>query len=106
MADPISPPPVAADEVNRPAVVAELTAMYDRYERALMADDRSELDRLFWDSPTTIRYAVASNQNGYAEVKADRDATSRSGGAVKRDIRRMTVTTYGTSYGTVNVEYF
>lgn len=95
-----------AEDVNRPEVVAELTEMYDRYERALMADDRTVLDRLFWNSPTTIRYAVGSNQNGYAEVKADRDATSRSGGAVKRDIRRMTVTTYGASYGTVNVEYF
>lgn len=105
MADPIAPC-VAPEDVNRPDVVAELTAMYDQYERALMADDRDVLDRLFWDSATTIRYAVASNQNGYREVKADRDATSRSGGAVPREIRRITVTTYGTSYGTVNVEYF
>lgn len=92
-------------DVNRPDVVAELTAMYDRYERALMADDRAELDTLFWNSPTTIRYTM-TNQNGYDAIKADRDATSRGGGAVKRDIRRMTVTTYGASYGTVNVEYF
>jgi hypothetical protein len=94
-----------ADDVNRPDVVAELTAMYDRYETALMEDDRSVLDLLFWNSPTTIRYTM-TNQNGYAAIKADRDATSRGGGAIKREIRRMTVTTYGAAYGTVNVEYF
>jgi len=32
--------PIARGDLNRPAVVAELAAMYDRYERALMADDR------------------------------------------------------------------
>jgi hypothetical protein len=94
-----------AEDVNRPDVVAELTEMYGRYERALMADDRAVLDTLFWNSPTTIRYAM-TNQNGYDAIKADRDATSRGGGAIKRDIRRMTVTTYGVAYGTVNVEYF
>jgi len=93
------------EDVNRPDVVAELTAMYDRYETALMADDRSVLDVLFWNSPTTIRYTT-TNQNGYDAIKADREATSRGGGAIKREIRRMTVTTYGDAYGTVNVEYF
>jgi hypothetical protein len=105
LAEPI-PPRIARDDVNRPEIVAELTAMYDRYERALMADDRTELGLLFWDDPTTIHYAVASSQNGYAAVKADRDATTRSGGAVPREIRRITVTTYRACYGTVNVEYF
>ncbi len=81
------------EDVNRPDVVAELTAMYDRYETALMADDRSVLDLLFWNSPTTIRYAM-TNQNGHDAIKADRKATSRGGGAIKREVRRMTVTTY------------
>jgi hypothetical protein len=98
--------PIAADQVDRPETVAELTAMYESYERALMADDRATLDTLFWNSPTTIRYAVASNQNGYPAIKADRDATTRGGGAVPREIRRLTVTSYGANYGTVNVEYF
>ena len=93
------------EDVNRPDVVAELTAMYHRYETALMADDRAVLDTLFWNSPTTIRYTL-TNQNGYDAIKADREATSRGGGAIKREVRRMTVTTYGDAYGTVNVEYF
>ncbi len=106
MTDPLPTAVHPRDDLDRPEVVAELTAMYDRYERALMADDRAVLDQLFWNSPTTIRYAVDSNANGYDAVKADRDKSTRSGGAVPREIRRITVTTYGTCYGTVNVEYF
>ena len=42
-------------EINIPEVVAEVTAAFERYEAALVANDVSVLDELFWDSPLTLR---------------------------------------------------
>lgn len=45
--------------VNDPAVLAEVTAAFERYEAALMANDVAALDALFWNSPHTLRYGSA-----------------------------------------------
>ncbi|MFT9092701.1 MAG: AtzH-like domain-containing protein, partial [Gluconacetobacter sp.] len=42
--------------IDDPAIMAEVTAMSDRYEAALMANDLDVLDALFRDAPETIRY--------------------------------------------------
>ncbi|MDB5444950.1 MAG: hpxZ, partial [Phenylobacterium sp.] len=41
--------------INDPETVAEVTAAFERYERALMADDVAVMDELFHDAPTTVR---------------------------------------------------
>ena len=38
-------------EINLPDVVAEVTAAFERYEAALVANDVKVLDELFWNSP-------------------------------------------------------
>src|SRR5438128_8780212 len=43
--------------VNIPEVVAELRALFERYEQALIDKNVEVLDATFWDSPHTIRYA-------------------------------------------------
>ena len=48
---------------NIPEVVAEVRALFERYEQALIDKDVDVLDATFWDSPHTIRYAL--NENGY-----------------------------------------
>lgn len=40
------------------AILAELAAMSDRYERALADNDITELDALFHDGPEVVRYGV------------------------------------------------
>ena len=42
-----------AFEVNVPRVVAEVTAAFERYDQALVADDVAVLDELSWNSPLT-----------------------------------------------------
>jgi hypothetical protein len=64
-------------EINIPEVVAEVTAAFRRYEAALVSNDVAVLDELFWDSPLTIRYGVAENLHGHAEIKAYRAARPR-----------------------------
>jgi len=43
---------------NIPEVVAEVRALFERYEQALVDRDVAVLDATFWNSPHTIRYAL------------------------------------------------
>ena len=47
--------------INLPHVLAEVTAAFDRYEKALTGNDVAELDELFWRSPHTLRYGATEN---------------------------------------------
>ena len=52
-------------EINIPSVVAEVTAAFNRYEKALNTNDVGTLDDLFWNSPHTLRYGVGEQLYGY-----------------------------------------
>ncbi len=43
-------------EVNLPDVLAEVTAAFNAYEKALVTNDVAVLDACFWDSAHTSRY--------------------------------------------------
>ena len=68
----------AATDINQPDVHAEVSAVFARYEDALVNNRVEVLDELFWASPHTVRYGVAENlvaiskggQRGDVEVKA------------------------------------
>ena len=57
-------------EIDIPEVKAEVEAAFDAYERALTSNDVEVLDRLFLNSPNTIRYGMGENLYGYAEIAA------------------------------------
>ena len=82
--------------VNLPGVVAEVTACFKRYERALVSNDVATLDALFWDGPHTIRYGLGENLYGPAEIAAFRAARSPVG--LARTISRTQITTYGNDF--------
>ncbi|ACI51989.1 conserved hypothetical protein [Gluconacetobacter diazotrophicus PA1 5] len=90
-------------KIDDPAIVAEVTAMSDRYEAALMANDVAVLDALFRDAPETIRYGVGEVLYGFAEIAAFR--VGRAGGSPQRRVLRRVVTTFGTDMATVNLEF-
>ncbi len=58
--------------INDPEVLAEVTAVFTRYEAALVANDVAVLDELFLDSPLTIRYGIAENLYGSEAIRAFR----------------------------------
>jgi hypothetical protein len=89
--------------INDPVVLAELTAAFHAYERALMENDTEELDRLFWASPHTVRYGVGENLYGAEEIAAFRRA--RPGGAPPRVLTRTAITSFGQDFGTACTEY-
>ncbi len=90
-------------EINIPEVVAEVTAAFAAYERALVANDVAELDRLFWASPLTLRYGVAENLYGYDAIAAFR--TNRPPIDLTRRLINTVITTYGRDVATANTEF-
>lgn len=90
-------------EVNIPEVVAELTAAFDAYESALTGNDIEALNKLFWNSPHTLRYGVRELLYGHAEIAQFR----RRRGPVdqRRILRNRRITTFGRDFGIANTEY-
>jgi hypothetical protein len=89
--------------INLPEVVAEVTAVFNRYEKAIVSNDIPTLNELFWDSPHTIRYGLGEQAYGHtaiAGVRAARDPRD-----LLRELTRVVITTYGTDYATASCEY-
>jgi Protein of unknown function (DUF3225) len=89
--------------INDPGVLAEVTAVFEAYEMALMANDIRALDWLFWASPHTVRYGVGENLYGENEIMAFRK--SRLGGSPQRVLGRTVITTFGRDFATANAEF-
>jgi hypothetical protein len=80
-------------EIDPPEVVAEVTAEFARYEKALDANDVGALDEFFHDDPRTIRYGGAENLYGFAAIAAFRAARSPAG--LTRTLSKTVISTYG-----------
>jgi hypothetical protein len=89
--------------INLPEVVAEVTAVFDRYEAALVGNDVAVLDELFWDSPHTLRYGATENLYGYDAIQAFRAGRPSTG--LARTLLKTVITTYGRDFATANVEF-
>jgi hypothetical protein len=90
-------------DINRPDVLAEVTAAFARYEQALVSNDVAVLDELFWNSPHTLRYGATENLYGYDEIQAFRAGRPAQG--LARTVLRTVITTYGADYATANIEF-
>ena len=89
--------------INIPEVVAEVTAAFERYERALTGNDVAVLDELFWNHPATLRYGVGENLYGYEAIAAFRQGRPAAG--LDRVLRNTVITTYGRDMATANTEF-
>src|ERR1700691_417146 len=90
-------------EINIPDVLAEVTAVYARYERALVANDVATLDELFWNDARVLRYGATENLYGYDAIKGFRSA--RSPLNLERTALRTVIVTYGRDFATANIEF-
>lgn len=90
-------------EVNKSEIVAEVTAAFIEYERALVDNELETMNALFWHTPQTVRYGIAEVQHGGEEIRAWRASCQpvpRS-----RRLHRTVVTTFGVDYATVSTEF-
>ncbi len=85
-------------EVNRPDVLAEVQAVFARYEDALVNNRVDVLDELFWTHPLTVRYGAGENLYGIEAIRAFRQARPAAG--LARTLSQTVITTYGTDHAT------
>ncbi len=88
--------------VNDPAVIAQVRAAFDAYERALMADDIAAMDALFRAAPETVRYGVGEVLYGIDEIREFRKGR---GGSPQRTLARVEIASYGEDFATANAEF-
>jgi hypothetical protein len=80
-------------EIDLPEVVAEVTAAFEHYEKALVSNDVAILNEMFHKDPRTIRYGGTENLYGYEEIAAFR--TGRSPVGLGRTLSKTIISTYG-----------
>ena len=101
-----TPPALAAGTgaaITPAQALAELKSAFDTYEDALVNNKVDVLDRLFWDSPHTLRFGARENLYGFDEIKAFRAA--RPGAGLAREILECHIATFGTSTGVANITF-
>ena len=89
--------------INDAEVLAEVMAVFARYEDALVHNKVDVLDELFWDSPHTLRYGAGENLYGIDAIRDFRHARPAVG--LARTIVRTAITTYGRDFATTNIEF-
>jgi hypothetical protein len=57
-------------QINAPHVVAEVTEAFQRYEKALADGDNETLVEWFWADDALVRFGLADEQRGYAQLRA------------------------------------
>ena len=83
-------------DVDSPDVVAEVTAAFDRYEKALVTNDVAVLDAIFREDSRTIRYGATENLYGFDEIAAFRSGRPSVG--LERTLSKTVITTYGRDF--------
>jgi ketosteroid isomerase-like protein len=90
-------------EINIPEVVAEVTAAFMHYERALVANDVAALDAMFWNNPNTLRFGIAENLYGYEAIASFRG--TRPPIDLTRHLKNTVIVSYGRDFATANTEF-
>lgn len=90
-------------QIDDPATLAEVTAAFAAYERALMDNELAALQALFWNAPLVVRFGPGQNLYGIEAIAAFRAA--RVGGSPKRVLRETRITTFGTDFAIANTEF-
>jgi hypothetical protein len=90
-------------EIDLPEVVAEVSAAFEGYEKALVTNDVAALNKYFREDERTIRYGAGENLYGTSEIMAFRAA--RSPVALGRTLSRTVITTFGRDFAMASTLY-
>jgi hypothetical protein len=89
--------------VNDPAVLAELQALHDGYEAALMSNHVEKLSAYFWNTPEALRFGVSESLYGADEIDAFR--RDRSAVDLARTVENLKIVAFGNGFGTITLEF-
>jgi hypothetical protein len=90
-------------EINNPDVLREVSAVFARYEDALVNNRVDVLDELFWHADAVVRYGAAENLVGIDAIRAFRQARPSAG--LARTLANTVITTYGRDAATAMTEF-
>ncbi|NWC63343.1 oxalurate catabolism protein HpxZ [Cedecea sp. P7760] len=91
------------DNIDRPAILNEVTEAFYRYEQALITNDVAVLDELFWEDARTVRYGVTENLYGIDQIRAFRNGRSPKG--LDRQLRNTVITTFSDELAVASTEF-
>jgi hypothetical protein len=89
-------------EINNPEIIAEVRAVFDRYETAIAANDAAVLDGSFWDDPRVVRYGITELLYGIDAIRAFRASVKSY---APRAQKKIAITSFGRDFATTNLEF-
>lgn len=90
-------------EINNALTLQEVEQVFDAYEQALVGNNVKQLDQLFWDHPTTLRYGATENLVGYETIRAFR--SQRPSANLARTVTSRHITTFGRDCAVANITF-
>jgi hypothetical protein len=89
--------------INDPETIAELQALYPRYEEALISNDVETLMGMFWSSPYVARFGPTETLYGIDEIEQFRKG--RSPVNLARTITRLEIVAFGKDFASITVAF-
>ena len=90
-------------DINLPDVLAEFTPVYMEYQKAVDTNDIEVMNKLFWNSPQTVRFGPVGSLIGYNMISSYR--RERVGHvSSERTLRNTVITTFGRDFAVTNTE--
>ena len=89
--------------INDPEVIAELKALYPRYEQALVTNDVDKLLDMFWAGEQVMRFGVTEDLYGPEELAAFRKG--RPAANLARTIKRLDIVSFGRDFASITLEF-
>ena len=90
-------------KINDPEVLAELQALYPRYEEALVTNDVDTLVDMFWSGSEVMRFGVTENLYGPEELAIFRKG--RPSANLARTVTRLDIVSIGRDFGSITLEF-
>lgn len=91
------------EHIDRPLILAEVTAAFYRYEEALISNNIAVLDELFWHDERTVRLGAGENLYGIDAIREFRAARPSAG--LLRQLQNTVITSYGDDFAVCSTEF-
>ncbi|CAH0284495.1 hypothetical protein WB66_16650 [bacteria symbiont BFo1 of Frankliniella occidentalis] len=92
-----------SEYIDRPGILAEVTAAFYRYEEALISNNVAVLDELFWHDERTVRLGAGENLYGIDAIREFR--ASRPSAGLDRQLQNTVITSYGEDFAVCSTEF-
>jgi len=89
--------------INNPEVVAQIAALHEQYEAALVSNDVEKLLTFFWDSPHALRFGIRESLYGARAI--DEFRRNRPPIDLAREVSNLTIVTFADECAVVTLEF-